>query len=335
MIEAAIILPLVLLLIIGIIDFGRILAVRGILTTGAYNGCNLAAKIPGLELDDRLCADQNPPNPPACDDGTQIANQGKVGSARASVIARARELPLATLLTDNTPSMAVLTDTFHLRPGDSSFTDSKGEVFTHFDCACRDRVSTSPGNCPIFPPDPGADPPIPFNGYEQMNFSCPHLVGMLADVDTFIPGIGTLRVAGNAACFREITLSGSFPAYNPPPPTTTTSSSTSTTSSSSSSSSTTSSSSSTTSTTSSTSSTTSTTSSTSSTTSTTSSTTSTTSTTSSTTSTTSTTSSTTSTTSTTSSTSSTTSTTSSTTSTTSTTSSTTSTTSTTSSTTST
>ena len=98
MLEFALVLPLLLVLIIGIIDVARYFAYQAILNKGAESGLNFALKVPNLDVD------------------LKEYNHGDVDyqryeQARDLVARKAVDIPLRTFFSDSaTPSIAQLED---------------------------------------------------------------------------------------------------------------------------------------------------------------------------------------------------------------------------------
>ena len=186
MVESALVLVTVLAMILGLVDLGRYLAVKGLLTYGTVQGVNLASTSPLLLLDGRPCSDFHPV-PPACNDSDQTANRDTLEDPDTGIIPlvnkAAKRTPLATMLGDiGMSGSTVLTGVEVVRPGDASHPLP---------------------NCRLTP--------VPYNGYRTIATRCPVVVTLTARVNMLTPFFPNFNVRSVSTAFVDEALIGSIP----------------------------------------------------------------------------------------------------------------------------
>jgi hypothetical protein len=212
LLEFAIVFPTLFVLLIAIIDFSRLLLVGAILSKGAENGLNLAKKLPYLETDFR---NKLPTDP----DYQNFLN------ARRRVLFEAKRLPLSVIATDwnsaasggvkllpfkmvdtgvdvglGNPAPDLTYGAALIRPGEQV-------TFEH-------NASSHTVNHKTLPPIP--DPPS--QSVENLVTGHPITVELRAQVDMWLPFLGTLIARGSASGYREVIPRGPLPPPDPADP---------------------------------------------------------------------------------------------------------------------
>jgi hypothetical protein len=193
LIQFVFVFPVLFVVVVGIIDFSRFLAVQAVLQKGAESGANYATKIPNLDI--------NIDGLQATDDDYKIYDL-----VRKRVLKEAVRTPLSTLVGDigagNTSAKLV---PFQY---DDAQIVSGTPAPTPFDWGAAvlrpgDRVKDANGNWVAHntvPPDAGGHPP---RTPEESMKTEPIVVIMQADVKMFLPFLGTIRATGQATAYRE------------------------------------------------------------------------------------------------------------------------------------
>jgi hypothetical protein len=206
MLEFALVLPLLMLLVVGLMDLGRFFAVRTLLDTGAARGLNEAQKVPNFDTDTRNLSP------------TSVEYRRFV-IARDMAAKAAEALPLSTLLTDpSTPSdseLSKVTTTDNglaLGPGGSPPSVVSGAaVLRPGECADIDGFGRTCNrdwlNIPDSDPGPALNVPL---GTLLENH--PVKVLLRAKLAPFLPFLGPIQIEGSAMGFREQLPPGSFKA---------------------------------------------------------------------------------------------------------------------------
>lgn len=201
-IQFAFIFPILFLLLLVMIDLGRVLCAKAILTKGAENGLNLAMKIPNLDIDIR-------------EHGKNETEHIRFRTAREIVLEEAEALPLGTLFTpsDKSSSMTLVAyaytdkelgggevkskyDAALLRPGEKVEVEKEGsnKWFNHKTLAYTGAAA------------PNQRP-------EDLLKSHPIVVELRGKVTTFFPFFDEFVVTGSAVGFREEIPRGPLSAY--------------------------------------------------------------------------------------------------------------------------
>ena len=167
----------IFVVILVLFDLGRYLAIKGVLTYGAYQGLNLASKIPEIGFDERTCLDVG--NPPICHEAEQQVSRDQYRAAVDRVLRLTKSFPASTLVVDQPTGPAHLVEAKFVRPGQAD--------------------SPLGGQCAVAPP---------FEGYRALMKDCPISVELSAQVSLIVPFLRPLTVTGRAYGFREPALSG-------------------------------------------------------------------------------------------------------------------------------
>jgi hypothetical protein len=227
-VEFAIVFPVLFLVLMLIIDAGRVITTNAILTRGASDGLNNALKAPDLDLDIR--------NRKPSDDRYLL-----FWEARSRVITQATRFPLSSWVTDpDTPSSIQL---LPFRETDYEIDASDGTPIL-----VRGAAVLRPGDHVEYQDRAGSWVPVDHETLpnpsrtvlpqspSQLMRAHPVVVELRAKVKLLFPGAGETEVSSTAVGFREaIPQAGSIgPFVEAPPPgvssTTSTTTSTTTTS---------------------------------------------------------------------------------------------------------
>jgi hypothetical protein len=182
MVEFALVLPLLMLLLIGIIDVSRYFAYQAILNKGAENGLNLALKVPNLDVDLALYQP------------TDLDYQ-RYQQARGLVIQSAVDVPMRTFFSDSsTDSIAKLVNYSYIDPGASTSELDAGLIFPGQALATSDGATVAHKT---FPNPPTAQTK------EDLLKQHPIMVELRAEVRPLTPFMQPITLRARAMGYRE------------------------------------------------------------------------------------------------------------------------------------
>ena len=189
--ELAIVLFLFLFLVIGVIDFSRILAIKGMLSYSTQRALRQASQDQNLTLDGRTCSEIV--GALSCVEAVQTANAAILNNSVNSVLNEAKDLPLRTLLHDiGSAEETKLTQVQLVRPGEADYP-------TQTNCY-----------------DSSAD--VILNGFTNLMEECPLMVTMSAEVEPFLPFLNTVSLQSTSFGFAEFLQYGQPPTFPKPTP---------------------------------------------------------------------------------------------------------------------
>ncbi len=201
-IQFAFIFPILFMCLLVMIDLGRVLCAKAILTKGAENGLNLAMKIPNLDIDIR-------------EHGKNETEHIRFRTAREIVLEEAEALPLNTLFTPSNQGSSMTLISF-------SYKDKElggGEVKSKYDAALLrpgEKVELyNEGSNKWFNHKtlPYSGAAAPNQRPEDVLKSHPIIVELRGKVTTFFPFFDEFTITGSAVGFREEIPRGPLTAF--------------------------------------------------------------------------------------------------------------------------